>query len=269
VSTSRSTAQERLLGLLKEQPAEAGPALFDQPPFDQRLVDLLGESEQAGPPTGLAQRLMRTSLVPTIYEHYWRPALGRVAKGLSGPSMAGEVDMATNLLGLEPGSSVLDVACGTGRFTRAFGAAVGPEGLAVGLDGSRTMLAKALGSGDPNGPVTYLRADAVALPFRPSTMDAICCFAALHMFADPDAALDSFTSVLKPGGRIAVLTSARRGRQPMRLIDTVGGIASGQRMFERGEITEKLRARGFSQISVRYAGITQIVAGTRGATIAG
>ncbi|HEV7974656.1 class I SAM-dependent methyltransferase [Amycolatopsis sp.] len=262
--TSRPTAQERLLGLLKEKPEEAGPALFDQ-----HYLDLLGASEQAGPPTGLAQRLMRTSLVPTIYEHYWRPALGRVAKGLSGPSMAGEVAIATNLLGLEPGSSVLDVACGTGRFTRAFGAAVGPDGLSVGLDGSRTMLARALGSGDTNGPVTYLRADAVALPFRPSTMDAICCFAALHMFADPDAALDSFTSVLKPGGRVVLLTSARRAWQPMRLVDTLGGIASGQRMFERGEIGEKLRTRGFTEISVRYAGITQIVAGSRRVTIAG
>jgi ubiquinone/menaquinone biosynthesis C-methylase UbiE len=180
----------------------------------------------------------------------------------------GEVAIATNLLGLEPGSSVLDVACGTGRFTRAFGAAVGPDGLSVGLDGSRTMLAEALASGDTNGPVMYLRADAVALPFHPSTMDAVCCFAALHMFADPDAALDSFTSVLKPGGRVALLTTARSGRQPMRLIGTLGGIASGQRMFERGEITKKLRARGFTRISVRYAGITQIVAGTRGVTIA-
>jgi SAM-dependent methyltransferase len=250
--------------MLKEQ-----PALVDVHCVNVCCVDLLGESEQAGPPTGLAQRLMRTSLVPSIYERYWRPALGRLAKGPCGPSMACEVTMATDLLDLEPGASVLDVACGTGRFTRAFGAAVGPEGLAAGLDGSRTMLARALEFGDTNGPVTYLRADAVALPFRPATMDAICCFAALHMFADPDAALDSFTSVLKPGGRIALLTSARRGWQPMRLVDTAGGIASGQRMFERGEIGEKLRARGFTQISVRYAGITQIVGGTRGATIAG
>jgi SAM-dependent methyltransferase len=258
VPTSRPTARNRLLDLLE-------PGL--EPHKEAGFVDLLGESAQAGPSTGLAQRLMRTSLVPTIYEHYWRPALGRAAKGLSGPSMAGEVAIAANLLGLKPGDTALDVACGTGRFTRAFGEAVGSTGLSVGLDGSRTMLAQAIrSSGDP---VTYLRADAVSLPFSPSTMDAVCCFAALHMFADPDAALDSFASVLKPGGRVALLTSARRGWQPARAFDTFGGVASGQRMFERGEIGDKLRRRGFTEISERYAGITQIVAATRGATIPG
>lgn len=251
------TAQSRMLDLLENLP-EPGA----------EFADLLGAASQAGPPTGLAQRLMRTSLVPSVYEHYWRPALGRVAKGISGPSMAGEISVATNLLGLGAGSSVLDVACGTGRFTRAFGKAVGPGGLAAGLDGSRTMLARAVAAGGADS-VTYLRADAVNLPFRPATMDAICCFAALHMFADPDGALDSFASVLKPGGRVALLTSARRHWQPARSLDTIGGIVSGQRMFDRGEIAGKLRDRGFTEISTRYAGITQIVAGTRGVTIAG
>lgn len=255
--TSHPTAQDRLLDLLK-----AG----DEPGRNADLIDLLGESAQAGPPTGLAQRLMRTSLVPTIYEHYWRPALGRVAKGLSGPSMAGEVAIAANLLGLKAGDSSLDVACGTGRFTRAFGKVVGAGGLSVGLDGSRTMLAKAIATPGPES-VAYLRADAVSLPLRPATMDGVCCFAALHMFADPDAALDSFASVLKPGGRVALLTSARRAWQPARALDTFGGVASGQRMFERGEIAGKLRERGFTEISERFAGLTQIVAGTRGATI--
>ena len=66
-----------------------------------------------------------------------------------------------------------------------------------------------------------------------------------------------------------ILTSARRHWQPARTVDTFGGIVSGQRMFDRGEIAGKLRDRGFTEISTRYAGITQIVAGTRGVTIAG
>ncbi|MEC3980443.1 class I SAM-dependent methyltransferase [Amycolatopsis sp. H20-H5] len=250
--TSHPTTRERLLELLSPG-TEPGPT--------SEFVDLLGESAQAGPSTGLAQRLMRTSLVPVIYEHYWRPALGRVVKGLAGPSMAGEVRLAAELLHPTLGNVVLDVACGTGRFTRAFGELVGPSGLAVGLDGSRTMLDKAVSAGGAEA-VTYLRADAVDLPFAKSTVDAVCCFAALHMFADPDAALDSFTSVLKPGGRVAILTSARHGWQPARLVDTAIGIGSGQRMFDRGEIAAKLLARGFTRVTERYAGVTQIVAGS-------
>ncbi len=199
---------------------------------------------------------MRTSLLPRVYERYWRPVLGRALKGPLGPSMAGETRLATELLDLKPGDTALDVACGTGRFTRAFGAAVGPDGLAIGLDGARTMLAE-----DGPASVAYLRADAVHLPLQESTVDGTCCFAALHMFAEPETALNSFARVLKPGGRIVLLTSARRGWQPARVAESVGGILSGQRMFDRGEIAAALRARGFTGITERYAGVTQIVAG--------
>ncbi|WP_414944025.1 class I SAM-dependent methyltransferase [Amycolatopsis sp. cmx-11-32] len=244
--------RERLLGLLRPGTTPAGAG--------EGFLDLLGEIPQAGPPTGLAQRLMRTSAVPLIYERYWRPTLGRVAKGLNGPTMADEVRIAIEALGLRPGQVALDVACGTGRFTRAFGEAVGPDGLSIGLDGSVTMLKKALAAPNPAS-VAYVRADAVDLPLDDSTVDALCCFAALHMFADPDAALDSFARVLKPGGSLVMLTSARHSDQPMRLADTVLGRLSGQRMFDRGEIAVKLFRRGFDHVDERYSGVTQIVTG--------
>ena len=248
------TARERLADLL---------TVTVEPGAGQGFLDLLGTAEQAGPPTGITQRLMRTTLLPQVYERYWRPALGRLLKGPTWPSMAGEVRLATKLLRLQPGDTVLDVACGTGRFTRAFGEAVGPEGLAIGLDGARTMLAKAVEEGGPRN-VAYLRADAVHPPLKESTVDGICCFAALHMFSEPETALDSFARVLKPGGRIVLLTSARRSLQPARLIESAGGVLSGQRMFDRGEIAAQLRARGFGEITERYYGVTQIVAGRLG-----
>src|SRR3954452_12557156 len=101
-------------------------------------LDLLGG---AGPQsTGTAQDLMLTGLVPRIYERWWRPALGRVAKGVLGPGMGDEHRIARLLLGLTPGDGVLDVACGTGNFSRDFGRSVGPDGLVVGIDVSSTML---------------------------------------------------------------------------------------------------------------------------------
>ena len=83
---------------------------------------------------------MTTRFVPAIYERYWRPALARAVKGVTGPGMAEEVRIARLLLGLGPGDVVLDVACGPGNFTREFARAVGDDGLAVGIDASRTML---------------------------------------------------------------------------------------------------------------------------------
>src|SRR3979411_3465032 len=68
-------------------------------------LDLLGGDEPDS--TGIAQNLMLTGVVPTVYERWWRPALGRVAKGLLGPGMADEHRIARLLLGLTPGAGVV------------------------------------------------------------------------------------------------------------------------------------------------------------------
>jgi SAM-dependent methyltransferase len=251
----RSAAQRRLHELL--DPAQR--AGVDGPGY----LDLLGAAPQAGPSTGFAQRLMRNEIVSRVYERWWRPALGRIAKGPRGPSMSEEHRIAADLLELAAGDVVLDVACGTGAFTRGFAGTVGREGLAIGLDGSRTMLARAVAETGSGLPVAYLRADAVRPPLRPRSVDAVCCFAALHLFDDPETALTSFATVLKPGGRLAVLTSARRDAEPFRALDSAIGLVSGMRMFERGEVTALLGQRGFTDVSERVDGVVQIVGARR------
>jgi ubiquinone/menaquinone biosynthesis C-methylase UbiE len=226
-------------------------------------LDLLGDAPQAGPSTGVAQRLMRTSSVPRVYDRWWRPALGRVAKGVHGPSMAEEHRLAVQLLALRAGQVVLDVACGTGAFTHQFARLVGADGLAVGLDGSHPMLARAVAQTATREPVAFLRADAVHPPLAPDSLDAVCCFAALHLFDDPEQAVSSFAGLLRPGGRLAVLTSARREWRPARQFDSAVGALGGMRMFERGEVAALLRARGFDDVSERYGGVVQVVGGLR------
>ena len=107
---------------------------------------------------GCTQDLMVSRLVPAIYERYWRPALGQVAKGLTGPGMAEEVRIARLLLGLGEGDAVLDVACGPGNFSREFARAVGADGLVAGIDASRTMLERGAEENRRAG-VGNLRAD--------------------------------------------------------------------------------------------------------------
>jgi SAM-dependent methyltransferase len=222
-------------------------------------LDLLeGELESTGP----TQDLMVTRLVPAIYERYWRPALGRLAKGVTGPGMAEEIRIARLLLGLGAGDTVLDVACGPGNFTREFARAVGPAGLALGIDGSRTMLERGgeeLRRADP-GNLVLICGDAAALPLRDGTVDAVCCFAALHLFSDPFVALDEMRRALRPGGRIALMTSVRR-ELTLRPLKPVLERASGMRLFEGDEIFEALSERGFTQIRRRLSGLVQFVGG--------
>jgi ubiquinone/menaquinone biosynthesis C-methylase UbiE len=109
--------------------------------------------------------------------------------------------------------------------------------------------------------VAYVRGDAQSLPFRDRSFDAVCCFAALHLFADPMKALDSVTRVLTPGGRVAIFTSCRNRSAPVRTWESLLARPSGMRLFERDEVVNALEDRGFTQIRQRVAGLTQFVGG--------
>ena len=256
MSATAAAAAERARPLLAAEHRDA--------PLHSGVIDLIADDGFAT--TGGAQRLMFTDVVPAIYERWWRPGLGRLMKGAFGPDMADERRIARLLLGLIPGDGVLDVACGPGNFTRDFGRVVGSTGLAVGIDASPSMLARAVRDtpGQDYDNVAYVRGDAVALPFRDQSFDAVCCFAAIHMFADPFAALDHMTRVLTPGGRIALFTSARGRTLPLRVWDGfVGERLTGQRMFEHDEVTGALRERGYVDVQQLTTGITQFVGGRK------
>jgi SAM-dependent methyltransferase len=244
-------AIERTAALLAEPPSA--------PDTSRGYLDLLGDA--AAERTGLVQALMNSGVVPRIYRRWWRPALGRIAKGLNGPTMAQEHELVRQALRLAPGDTVLDVACGPGNFTHDLGRLVGDGGLAVGVDASPTMLATAVRRA--SGPsVAYVRGDAVRLPFADGAFDGVCCFAALHLFAEPFTALDHMVRVLAPGGRIAILTSVRAGEDSARLVGAASGLAArvgGMRLFERDAITTALSERGAVRIRQRVFSAAQFV----------
>jgi SAM-dependent methyltransferase len=203
---------------------------------------------------------MLTGFIPHIYERWWRPTLGQLFKGPLGPSMADEHRIAHLLMGLSPGDSVLDVACGNGNFSRGFAKTVGEDGLVVGLDVSQTMLERAVGD-TPGGEVAYVRGDISEQIFRQHSFDAVCCFAAFHLLADPMAALDRMTGLLAPGGRIALFTTARPRSAPLRTFQSIATARSGAVMFDQDEVAEALSSRGYENVRVRVAGVTQFVGG--------
>jgi ubiquinone/menaquinone biosynthesis C-methylase UbiE len=221
-------------------------------------IDLLGEETAAG--SGLGQQLMESAGLARIYERVWRPVLGRLLLGAMGPGTRDEHQIAVEMLEITEDDRVLDVACGPGNFTRAFGRA--DAELVVGLDASAAMLARAVHETRADN-VAYVRGDASAMPFIDGAFDAVCCFAALYLIEDPMGALDEIVRVLAPGGRVALLSSVNRGLLPAPLTNAFVRPLSGIRIFGRDEITQALRDRGLKQVAQRVSGLAQFISARR------
>jgi demethylmenaquinone methyltransferase / 2-methoxy-6-polyprenyl-1,4-benzoquinol methylase len=102
-------------------------------------------------------------------------------------------------LRLPPESLVLDIAAGTGDFTREL---TRQGHRAVATDLSLGMLEA--GTGMPE----IVQADASRLPFRDASFDGITCGYALRNFTDLSAAFDEMARVTRGGGRLSLLEVA-------------------------------------------------------------
>lgn len=112
-------------------------------------------------------------------------------------------------LGGQRHAQVLDVATGTGDLALAL-ATSSRTARVLGLDFSAQMLVRAAARGQfipPNaaGRLTWLRGDALALPFADRTFSAATSAFALRNVADLGQMFHELARVLGPGGRIALL----------------------------------------------------------------
>jgi ubiquinone/menaquinone biosynthesis C-methylase UbiE len=107
-------------------------------------------------------------------------------------------------LGLCRASRVLDVGCGTGRFSiltaKRFDCSV------VGIDPSLSMLTKARAK-CPQG-VEWLRGKSEALPFGTGVFDVCLASQVIQHFENKPQALAEISRVLRPGGKVGIRISS-------------------------------------------------------------
>lgn len=226
-------------------------------------LDVLGSTDakaEVGAPTSLAQRTMEHPLLAVIYERLWRPA-GAIA--LMGPAhFRTEKAHAVEALRLHRSDKVLDVACGPGNFTRAYGESLDGEGIAIGVDVSVPMLGRAVRENRDECTI-YLRADAATLPFADGVFDAVSCYAALYLIPHPFDVVGEMIRVLRPGGRISLMASAAaRSRLLRPPQNTLLGLA-GLHMFSPSAFTTVLAESGFTEIEQEFHGVAQYVSATK------
>ena len=110
--------------------------------------------------------------------------------------------------GIRLGSSVLDLAGGTGDISALLSQRVGSRGRVILTDINADMLElgrRRLEDRGISGNVTYALVNAEQLPFSNQEFDAITIAFGLRNVTDKDAALREMFRVLRPGGRALIL----------------------------------------------------------------
>src|SRR3954447_15975163 len=113
---------------------------------------------------------------------------------------------AVEALGLRPGDSVIDIACGTGLNFPLIEEVIGPEGRIVGVDLTDAMLAHAQDRIETNGwsNISLVQADAADFDF-PTEVDAILSTYALSQVPACSAVIAHGAAALSRGGRWVAL----------------------------------------------------------------
>ncbi|WP_414619914.1 methyltransferase domain-containing protein [Calothrix sp. CCY 0018] len=109
------------------------------------------------------------------------------------------------LLPLEKGYKVLDIATGTGLIAIPAAEIVGIQGKVVGVDIAAVLLKQAQKKIDAlnSRNIELIEVDAEYLNFKENSFDAVLCCSALMVFKNIPAAFKDWYSFLKPGGIVA------------------------------------------------------------------
>ena len=237
-TTALPAALGRAMELLADPPAK--------PDVSKGYLDLLGGGPTSTRPI---QAIFSVPVGSMIYDHT-QALVRRLFTAFQGP---------IEWLNIQPGEIALDVGCGPGNVTGSLARAVGSDGLALGLDISEPMLARAVRA-EAGPQIGFLRADAQRLPLRDETVEAVASIAVLQLVPDPAAALSEMARVLRPGGRLAVMVpTAGRAARFARILPSIGPY-----MFGEDEIGDILVDNGFISVRINGFGNIQWVRGKRG-----
>jgi ubiquinone/menaquinone biosynthesis C-methylase UbiE len=109
-------------------------------------------------------------------------------------------------LGARPITRILDLGCGTGRFSEGLAAHFNAQ--VIGLDPSAKMLARAREK-QRDGRVHYQRGRAETIPLGDRSVDLVFMSMSLHHFSDPRGAARECHRVLRSEGSVVVRTGTR------------------------------------------------------------
>ena len=163
-------------------------------------------------------------------------------------------------LGIEPGSTVLDVGTGTGVLVPLLLEATDGKGQIVALDFSGEMLRRAQAKGHP---VAYVQGDAQRLPFPAETFDWLICNAVFPHFPGKRRALNEASRILRKGGRLVICHTASR-QTINEFHRSVGGVVAHDTIPDEKAMQRLLREAGLGEVRVQDEPDRYLALGQRG-----
>ena len=148
-------------------------------------------------------------------------------------------------MGLKPGDRVLDLGCGTGWVTRWLAQAVeGGPGMAVGLDISDEMIARARSGSLSVENVLFAVAAAEEIPWREEYFESALSIESFYYYPDQEAVLRELYRVLIPGGRLFILINLyKENPYSLRWVEK---LKVPVHVRSEAEYEQMLRAHGFT-----------------------
>jgi SAM-dependent methyltransferase len=243
LTTELPPALRRAIDLLADPPADLD--------FGKGYLDLLEDQPQTDATprnTGAIQAVWASGLGSLLYDN--AQAFAR--------KLVSAWQLPIEWLNIPAGGVALDVGSGPGNVTASLARAAGVDGLALGVDISEPMLARAVSAAAGDN-VGFLRADAQQLPFRDETFDAATSLAVLQLIPDPVTTLAEIVRVLRPGGRVAVMVpTAGRGGEFLRWLPN-GGV----HFFTEDELGDAFEELGLVGVRAKTLGSIQWVRGRK------
>ncbi len=110
------------------------------------------------------------------------------------------LDVISRAIGDTAIATILDLGCGTGRYSGALAARFGA--WVIGVEPSQKMLAEAIRKTAVG--VSLIRGNAESLPLADESVDLVFISMVFHHFKDRAAAAQECRRVLRPGGRLCL-----------------------------------------------------------------
>ncbi|MEP3334264.1 class I SAM-dependent methyltransferase [Sedimentitalea sp.] len=127
-----------------------------------------------------------------------------------GPDVVSQRDDTLRRISVQKGERVLDIGSGPGFLAAQIADQTGPDGEVVGIDISEQMVERATERSEHDW-LSYLCADATALPFEDNYFDVVVSTQVAEYVPDVAKFCSEVFRVLKPGGRALILATDWEG----------------------------------------------------------